>query len=144
MARLPREYGPYTTVYNRFIRSVGAKLFFLPKYSPDLYPIEWVFTKLKHFPRKAAARTIDAVCVAIAKTPQAFKADECASVSKLRLSNLSSSGFRFEEMAGYGFCLQPALQRSIGSSRCAGGLIQRIPPAESALRNRLAVLPRRA
>ena len=32
----------------RLIRSAGAKLFFLPKYSPDLNPIEQVFAKLKH------------------------------------------------------------------------------------------------
>jgi transposase len=38
----------------QLIRSVGAKLFFLPKYSPD--PIEQVFAKLKHLLRKAAAR----------------------------------------------------------------------------------------
>ena len=30
------------------IRSVRAKLFFLPKYSLDLNPIEQVFAKLKH------------------------------------------------------------------------------------------------
>ena len=39
--------------------SVGAKLFFLPKYSPDLNPIEQVFAKLKHLLRKAAGRTVD-------------------------------------------------------------------------------------
>ena len=39
------------------IRSAGAKLFFLPKYSPDLNPIEQVFSKLKHLLRKDAART---------------------------------------------------------------------------------------
>src|ERR1700746_763086 len=44
------------------IRSTGAKLFFLPKYSPDLNPIEQVFAKLKHLLRKAAARTVDTVC----------------------------------------------------------------------------------
>ena len=31
----------------------GAKLFFLPKYSPDLNPIEQVFAKLKHLPAKS-------------------------------------------------------------------------------------------
>ena len=37
----------------QLIRSVGAKLFFLPKYSPDLiFPIEQVFAKLKHLLRK--------------------------------------------------------------------------------------------
>jgi transposase len=43
------------------LRSAGAKLFFLPKYSPDLNPIEQVFAKLKHLLRKAAARTVDAL-----------------------------------------------------------------------------------
>ena len=45
----------------RAIRAAGAKLFFLPKYSPDLNPIEQLFAKLKHFLRKAAARTADTV-----------------------------------------------------------------------------------
>jgi putative transposase len=39
-------------------RSAGPKLFFLPKYSPDLNSIEQVFAKLKHLLRKAAARTV--------------------------------------------------------------------------------------
>ncbi len=42
------------------IRDAGAKLFFLPKYSPDLNPIEMVFAKLKHRLRKAARRSVDA------------------------------------------------------------------------------------
>jgi len=37
------------------IRAAGAKLFFLPKYSPDLNPIEQVFAKLKRLLRRAAA-----------------------------------------------------------------------------------------
>lgn len=49
----------------QLIRPAGAKLFFLPKYSPDLNPIEQVFAKLKYLLRKAAARTVDAVCAAI-------------------------------------------------------------------------------
>ncbi len=36
------------------IRAVGAKLIFLPKYSPVLNPIEMFFAKLKHWLRKAA------------------------------------------------------------------------------------------
>ena len=39
----------------KLIRSARAKLFFRPKYSPDLNPIEQVFAKLKHLLRKAAA-----------------------------------------------------------------------------------------
>jgi transposase len=49
------------------IRAAGAKLFFLPKYSPDLNPIEKFFAKLKHWLRKAARRTVDAVYDAIAE-----------------------------------------------------------------------------
>jgi len=71
----------------QLIRSVGAKLFFLPKYSPDLNPIEQVFAKLKHLIRNAAARTVDAVCVAIGEALQAFTPEECANY-------LKNSGYR--------------------------------------------------
>ena len=60
------------------IRSAGAKLFFLPKYSPDLNPIEQVFAKLKHLLRKAAARTVEAICVAVGQLLGTFSAEECA------------------------------------------------------------------
>ncbi len=62
----------------RLIRAAGAKLFFLPKYSPDLNPIEQVFAKLKHLLRKAAARTVETVCAAIAELLGAFTPQECA------------------------------------------------------------------
>jgi transposase len=60
------------------IRSAGGKLFFLPKYSPDLNPIEQVFAKLKHLLRKAAARTVETVCAAIGEILGAFTPQECA------------------------------------------------------------------
>ena len=41
------------------------RLFFLPRYSPDLNPIEQFFAKLKHWLRKAAERTVEAVSHAI-------------------------------------------------------------------------------
>ncbi len=44
----------------RALRAVGAKLFFLPPYSPDLNPIEQAFSKLKALLRKAAERTVEA------------------------------------------------------------------------------------
>ena len=43
------------------IKAAGARLFFLPAYSPDLNPIEHVFAKLKHLLRKAAERSKEAV-----------------------------------------------------------------------------------
>ena len=42
----------------RAIVSSGAHRLFLPPYSPDLNPIEQVFSKLKHMIRKARARTV--------------------------------------------------------------------------------------
>jgi transposase len=60
------------------IRSAGAKLFFLPKYSPDLNPIEQVFAKLKHLLRKAAARTLEAICAVIGDILGTFTPQECA------------------------------------------------------------------
>jgi putative transposase len=60
------------------IRKAGAKLLFLPKYSPDLNPIEQLFAKLKHSLREAQARTIDAVCNAIAKTLDNVTPAECS------------------------------------------------------------------
>ena len=44
----------------RAIRDVGARFVFLPKYSPDLNPIEQVFAKFKTLLRKAEARTCGA------------------------------------------------------------------------------------
>jgi transposase len=60
------------------IRAAGAKLIFLPKYSPDLNPIEQVFSKLKHLLRKACARTVMAVCAAIGDLMDTFTPAECA------------------------------------------------------------------
>ena len=60
------------------VRRAGAKLFFLPAYSPDLNPIEQVFAKLKALLRKAAQRTIDAVSARIGQLLDHFTSTECA------------------------------------------------------------------
>ena len=62
----------------RAIRSVGAKLFFLPPYSPDLNPIEQLFAKLKTLLRKAAQRTVEATWRQIGALIPAFSPLECA------------------------------------------------------------------
>ena len=69
-------------IVRQLIRSAGAKLFLLPKYSPDLNPIEQVFAKLKHLLRKAAARTVETVCTAIGQLLGAFTENECANYFK--------------------------------------------------------------
>ena len=60
------------------IRAAGARLFYLPKYSPDLNPIEQFFAKLKHWLRKAAQRTTEAVYNAIGPILDTVSAIECA------------------------------------------------------------------
>ena len=51
------------TAIRQALRAAGAKLFFLPPYSPDLNPIEQMFAKLKTLLRRAAERTVEATCV---------------------------------------------------------------------------------
>ena len=69
------------------IREAGARLFYLPKYSPDLNPIEQFFAKLKHFLRKAAARTTETICAAIGQILGTFTPQQCANYFK-------NSGYR--------------------------------------------------
>jgi transposase len=60
------------------IRDAGAKLFFLPPYSPDLNPIEQVFAKLKTLLRKADERTVDDTWKRIGQLLDTFTPRECA------------------------------------------------------------------
>jgi len=60
------------------IRAAGAKLFFLPPYSPDLNPIEQVFAKLKTLLRKASERTVEATWKRIGALLSCFTPHECA------------------------------------------------------------------
>jgi len=62
----------------RAIRAVGARLLFLPPYSPDLNPIEQVFAKLKTLLRKADERSTEAVWRRIGSLLDAFSPAECA------------------------------------------------------------------
>jgi putative transposase len=64
------------------IRQAGAKLIFLPKYSPDLNPIEQFFAKLKHRLRENQARTRAAICDAIAQILDLVQPAECSNYFK--------------------------------------------------------------
>ena len=59
------------------IRQAGAKLLFLPPYSPDLNPIEQVFAKLKHLLRHASERTNEATWRRIGTLLDRFTPAEC-------------------------------------------------------------------
>jgi transposase len=60
------------------IESVGARLLYLPSYSPDFNPIEMMFAKLKALLRKAAERTIDTLWDRIGKILGEFSPQECS------------------------------------------------------------------
>ena len=59
------------------IKTARARLLYLPRYSPDLNPIELAFSKLKALLRKAAERSIPGLCRRIGKLIAAFSAREC-------------------------------------------------------------------
>ena len=60
------------------IENAGAQLCYLPPYSPDLYPIENAFAKLKMLIRSAAERTIDGLQNSIGSALEKFAKTECA------------------------------------------------------------------
>ena len=59
------------------IEAVGARLRFLPPYSPDFNPIELAFAKLKAFLRAARPRTFDQVVALVAIALRLFSPAEC-------------------------------------------------------------------
>lgn len=64
------------------IEATGATLRLLPPYSPDLNPIEKLFSKLKAMLRKAAHRTVDALWQEIGNLLDIFSPQECANYFK--------------------------------------------------------------
>lgn len=62
MDNLPSHKGPKV---RDLIEAAGARLLYLPPYSPDFNPIENAFAKLKALLRKAAERTVEGLWKAI-------------------------------------------------------------------------------
>jgi len=60
------------------IEAAGAKLLYLPPYSPEFNPIENAFAKLKAMLRKAAARTVESLWNTIGRIIDTFTPTECA------------------------------------------------------------------
>lgn len=60
------------------IRKAGAHLIFLPPYSPDLNPIEQVFSKLKTLLKKANTRTVEDTWRRIGLLLDHFSPTECS------------------------------------------------------------------
>lgn len=59
------------------LREKGAWFLFLPRYSPDLNPIEMAFAKLKAHLRRIGARTLDALWRAVGEICGLFDPDQC-------------------------------------------------------------------
>ena len=62
----------------QLVEARGAKLMFLPPYSPDLNPIEMLFSKLKTLLRKAERRTRETLWKTIGELLDAFTLNECS------------------------------------------------------------------
>jgi transposase len=66
-----------TPAVTRLIEARGARLRFLPPYSPDLNPIEMAFAKLKSHLRLEAARTLETLQPAVARSLARFESNHC-------------------------------------------------------------------
>ena len=67
-----------STAVRQLIQSAGARLWFLPPYSPDLNPIEKAFAKIKHWMRTAQKRTLEDTWRHLGALTQTITPAECA------------------------------------------------------------------
>ncbi len=66
-----------TSRIRQAIESLGARLEYLPPYSPDFNPIENMWSKAKEALRSAAQRTIDTLGNAVANALTRVTSDDC-------------------------------------------------------------------
>ena len=64
------------------IEAAGCDLLYLPAYSPDLNPIEKLWSKVKTYLRRVSAKTLDALIQAIVAALRSVGDDECANYFK--------------------------------------------------------------
>ena len=60
------------------LKAVGARLWYLPPYSPDLNPIEKAFSKIKHWMRLAQKRTPEALSRYVGRLLKTITPAECS------------------------------------------------------------------
>ena len=63
----------------QIIKEAGARLWFLPPYSPDLNPIEQTFAKIKHWMHTAQKRTVEDAWRHVGDLIETITPGECAS-----------------------------------------------------------------
>lgn len=71
------------------IESAGAHVWYLPPYSPDLNPIETVFSKFKALLRTAGERTVEALWATCGRLAEQFPESECR-------NHIRHCGYRYE------------------------------------------------
>jgi transposase len=64
-------------VLRKLIQAAGARLWYLPPYSPDLNPIEQAFAKIKHWMRNTQKRTIEDTWRHIGSLVATIEPSEC-------------------------------------------------------------------
>ena len=62
----------------QMIHAAGARLWYLPPYSPDLNPIEQAFAKIKHWMRSAQKRTVEETWRHVGHLVETIQSEECA------------------------------------------------------------------
>lgn len=67
-----------SSAVKQMIRSAGARLHYLPPYSPDLNPIEQTFAKIKHCMRLAQERSVEDTWRRIGALVETIQPAECA------------------------------------------------------------------
>ncbi|MEY9167261.1 transposase [Sinorhizobium fredii] len=70
----------------QMIRAAGARLWYLPPYSPDLNPIEQAFAKIKHWMRAAQNRTVEHTWQYLGSLVPSLQPDECS-------NNFANAGY---------------------------------------------------
>jgi transposase len=74
MDNLPAHKNPAVA---EAIEGAGCRLVYLPPYSPDLNPIEPMWSKVKAIVRKVAARTFDALVDAVSDALRSVTLEDC-------------------------------------------------------------------
>ncbi len=78
------------------IRAAGARVLFLPPYSPNLNPIECCWSKVKAFLRKFEALTVAALDAAIAKATELITPEDARGWFEHAGTRLNPSDQRYE------------------------------------------------
>ena len=71
-----------STATRQAIEAADAELWFLPPYSPDLNPIEKLWSKVKAWLRRVCARTFDAIGEQLARVLRTVSPNECSNYFK--------------------------------------------------------------